>query len=200
MFQSGPLVEYRSDCPTDRAYAQDPSLRTLGSLREFAVQRDGEAPRLMMQTYLGEFAAFEPVRRDTTGIFDGKWTLWAFGELEVNQLHGAILAMDMSPAISGTEVTANFRPAGISGETFCGPYDYVNPWEAMVSADGQIATPGLLPYKRHDCSEFRDISEQEKLYFEIQSRLKKFRTSQGYLIAYDREDRILIFRSSEDRP
>ncbi len=199
MFQSGPLVEYRSDCPTDRAYAQDPSLRTLGSLREFAVQRDGESPRLMMQTYLGKFAAFEPVRRDTPGIFDGKWTLWAFGELEVNQLHGAILAMDMSPVISGTEVTANFRPAGISGETFCGPYDYVNPWETMVSTDGQTATPGLPPYERHDCSEFRDISEQEKLYFEIQSSLKKFRTSQGYLIAYDREDRILIFRSSEDR-
>ncbi len=193
-FQSGPKVESRPHCPTDHGYGQDPSLRSLSRLREFAVQRGGEAPRLMMQTYLGKFAAFEPVDRDTVGIFDGEWTLWAFGELDVDY-HGRILTMDIPPVVSGTEVTANFSPAGIAGETFCGPYDYVNPWENMITADGQIATLGLPPHEHQDCSESLDISEQEELFFEILSRLKTFRASQGYLIAYDREDRLLIFRS-----
>ena len=194
MFQAGPKVEIKPHCPTDHGYGQDPSLRSLRSLREFAVQRVGGAPRLMMQAYLGKFAAFEPVPRDTVGIFDGEWTLWAFGELDMDY-RGTILAMDISPVVSGTEVTANFSPAGIAGETFCGPYEYVNPWETMISADGQIATLGLPPHEHQDCSESLDISEQEVLYFEILSRLKTFRASQGYLIAYDREDRLLIFRS-----
>ena len=194
VFQAGPKVEARPHCPTDDGYGQDPSLRSLNSLRQFAVQRGGGAPRLMMQTYLGKFAAFEPVHRDTVGIFDREWTLWAFGELHMNH-RGTILAMDIPPVVPGTEVTANFSPAGIAGETFCGPYEYVNPWETMISADGQIATLGLPPHEHQDCSESLDISEQEMLYFEILSRLKTFRASQGYLIAYDREDRLLIFRS-----
>ena len=194
MFQAGPKVEARPHCPTDDGYGQDPSLRSLNSLRQFAVQRGGGAPRLMMQTYLGKFAAFEPVHRDTVGIFDGEWTLWAFGELDMDY-RSTILAMDIPPVVPGTEVTANFSPAGIAGETFCGPYEYVNPWETMISADGQIATLGLPPHEHQDCSESLDISEQEVLYFEILSRLKTFRASQGYLIAYDREDRLLIFRS-----
>ena len=193
-FQSGPKVESRPHCPTDHGYGQDRSLRSLSRLREFAVQRGGEAPRLMMQTYLGKFAAFEPVPRDTVGIFDGEWTLWAFGELDMDY-RGTILAMDIPPVVSGTEVTANFSPAGIAGETFCGPYEYLNPWETMITADGQIATLGLPPHEHQDCSESLDISEQEELFFEILSRLKTFRASQGYLIAYDREDRLLIFRS-----
>ena len=191
------VVESKSHCPTDHGYGQDPSLQHLGRLRQFAVQRGGEAPRLMMQTYLGKFAAFEPVHRDTVGIFDGEWTLWRFGELEVNY-PDIILAMDISPVVSGTKITARFRPAGIEGETFCGPYDYVNPWETMISADGQIATLGLPPHERNNCSDAPGVSEQEELYFDILSRLKTYRASQGYLIVYDRDDRLLIFKSRED--
>ncbi len=168
VFQAGPKVEARPHCPTDHGYGQDPSLRSLSRLREFAVQRGGEAPRLMMQTYFGKFAAFEPVHRDTVGIFDGEWTLWAFGELDVNY-PGRILAIDISPVVSGTEITGNFSPVRIEGETFCGPYDYANPWETMITAEGQIATLGLPPHEHQDCSESLNISEQEELFFEILS-------------------------------
>ena len=198
-FQSGPKVESKPHCPADHGYGQDPSLRPLNRLRAFAVQKGDEAPRLNMQTYLGKFAAFEPVHRDTVRIFDGQWTLWAFGELEVDYL-GRVLTLDIAPVVSRTKITASFRTEGIEGETFCGRYDYVNPWETMIGADGWIATLGLPPHEHPDCSDSQDVSEQEKLYFKILSRLKTYRTSQGYLIAYDREDRFLIFRSRENRP